>query len=312
MKKRILAIGQANVDFVMKLSRFPEDGQTVVSDGNYAFVVQGKGSNYAVCAARLGADIVLCSKVGNDSFGTQLIEKLTRDGIDTRFIAKDKNEKTTLKVVNAGENGLNRTILFSGAYALLNTTDIENAFTCYPDAVLLALEGNSENIFFSAKKAKEQNALLFLDISTPVTDLFIEELQKAEIVMVNDDAAIQLTGVRPASSASCLRVCVDIMNKIECKYVILKLGERGCFVYDGTHCHHIAPVDAQIVDRTGAGDAFSAALTFRYMENGKNILDACEFANAVCAYVISKPGAHTSYPTKKLLEEFISSIGTNI
>ena len=85
----------------------------------------------------------------------------------------------------------------------------------------------------------------------------------------------------------------------------LKLGERGCFIYDGIHCTHVAPVEiGTAVDTTAAGDAFTAALTYMYCENGGDIVKACEFANMVGAYVVTNPGAFSSLPTRKELEEF--------
>ena len=311
LKKRILAIGRSNIDFIMKLARFAEKGETVTSDGTYAFVPGGKGANFAVCASRLGADIVLCSKVGNDSFGSQLVDKFSAERIDVRFIAKDKNAKTSLCVIAAEETGLNRNTVFSGADASLNATDIENAFTCYPDALLLSFENNDENIFFATKLAKEKNVLLFLDTSSITYDFPLEQLGHAEVICVNEKEAIQITGTNPTSSANCLKTCLEIMNRIPCRYVVLKLGERGCFVYDGTHCHHVAPTETEVVDRTGAGDAFTSALVYRYMENGCNIIDACEFANSVCAYVISRPGGLSSFPTSKQIDEFLENTKTN-
>ena len=116
-----------------------------------------------------------------------------------------------------------------------------------------------------------------------------------------------LTGIKPTSSASCLRACVELMNRVPCKYVVLKLGDRGCYIYDGTHCNHIAPLDIGTpVDTTAAGDAFTAALAVRYMQNGGNILDACEFANAVGGYVVTKAGAFPSLPTLKELKSFLN------
>ena len=313
MKKRILALGSCNIDFVMKTSRFATTGETVVSDGAYAFVAGGRGANYAVCASRLGADLVLCTRIGNDSFGAQLVEKYRTEGIDTRFIAKDKVEKTGLCVICAQEGGRSSTTFFRGANKNLDETDIENAFTCYPDALILSLEYGVEKTLFTANLAKEKNALIFIDACPAADEFPFEDLPDIEIFCVNETQSKLLTGIAPTSSANCLRVCVDIMNRINCRYIVLKLGERGCFIYDGTHCHHIAPVESgTVVDKTGTGDAFTSALTYRYMENSKNIIDACEFANSVCAYSVGKPGGLSSFPTAKQLEEFLSEDKDNV
>ena len=101
-----------------------------------------------------------------------------------------------------------------------------------------------------------------------------------------------------------------VSSMVQTKYVGIKLGYRGCFVYDGTHYHHIAPVEiGNAVDTTAAGDAFMAALTHRYLENGENIVEACKYANSVGAYVVTKPGAIASLPTQKQLDEFLAASG---
>ena len=82
MKSRILVVGSSNIDFVARMSRLPLQGETLISNDSYAFVPGGKGANAAVAAARLGGDVVFCARVGNDSYGRQLVEKYKAEGRD--------------------------------------------------------------------------------------------------------------------------------------------------------------------------------------------------------------------------------------
>ena len=286
----------------------PEQGQTIMSDDTYAFVPGGKGANTAVAAARLGGDVVFCTRVGNDSYGEQLYEKYKAEGIDTRFLVMDKTARTGLAVIMVEKTGNNRIVVYPGANINLNDNDAEAAFTAYPDALIMQLEIDKETVIAASRYAREKGTKVFLDAGPVSTDFPLEQLGELEVLSPNETETRILTGITPNSSANCLRACVALMSRVPCKYVVLKLGDRGCYVYDGTHCHHIAPIDVGTpVDTTAAGDAFTAALAVRYMSNGANIIDACEFANAVGGYVVTKAGAFPSLPTTKELRDFLEN-----
>lgn len=311
MKKRILAVGSSNIDFVSRMPRVPEAGETLISNDTYSFVPGGKGANSAVAAARLGADVVFCTRLGNDNYASQLHDKYKSEGIDTRFVFRDKNAQTGLAVVMVEETGHNRIVVYPGSNALLSESDIEEAFTCYPDALLIQLEIDFNSVLFAANTASKQGAKIFLDAGPAKSDYPYASLPPLEVFSPNETETEIITGIKPTGSESCLRAAMAISSMIQTKYVVIKLGDRGCFVYDGTHYHHIAPVDiGPAVDTTAAGDAFTAALTHRYLENGENIVEACEYANTVGAYVVTKPGAFSSLPTQKQLDEFLSGSGS--
>jgi len=308
MKKRILAVGSSNIDFVGRMPRVPQPGETLISNDSYAFVPGGKGANSAVAAARLGADVVFCTRVGNDGYAFQLHDKYKAEGIDTRFVFRDKTAKTGLAVVMVEQTGHNRIVVYPGANALLSKADIEEAFTCYPDALLIQLETDFDSVVCATEMAHKQGAKVFLDAGPARSDYPYYSLAPLEVFSPNETETEIITGIRPTGAESCLRAAISICSMIRTKYVVIKLGERGCFVYDGTHCRHIAPVEIGIaVDTTAAGDAFMAALTHRYLNNGEDIFEACEYANGVGAYVVTKPGAFPSLPTEKQLREFLIS-----
>lgn len=310
MKPRILVVGSSNIDFVCRMDRVPMQGETMISDGSYAFVPGGKGANTAVAAARLGGDVLFCTRVGNDSYGKQLSEKYAGEGIDTRFITMDRAAKTGLAVIMVEGTGHNRIVVYSGANMNLSAEDAEEAFTSYPDALLLQLETDTETVVAATHMAKAKGTKVFLDAGPATREFPLEQLGPLEVLSPNETETEILTGIKPNSSANCLRACVELMNRASCKYVVLKLGDRGCYVYDGTHCHHLAPLDiGEPVDTTAAGDAFTAALAVRYMQNGGDILDACEFANAVGGYVVTKAGAFPSLPTLSELRAFLEKDG---
>lgn len=305
-KPRILVTGSTNMDFVCAVDRIPAAGETVMSDGKYFFAPGGKGANGAVAAARLGADVVFCTRIGDDDYGKQLLAAYENENIDCRFVFVDKEEKTGLAHIYREPDGQNRITVYSGANKRLSADDIEDAFTSYPDALLLQCEADPIASYYAIEQANKQKIPVFLDLAPVRHDMDLSKIGSCEIVSPNESETEFYTGINPGSMENCLRACIRLYSMIKTKYVVIKLGSRGCFIYDGIHQELISPLNVTSVDTTGAGDAFTAALTLRYMQNGGNITDAARFANCVGAYTITGSGAFDSFPTIKQLETFIN------
>ena len=307
--KRILVVGSANMDFIMNCDRLPSVGETMLSYENYTYAAGGKGANSAVAAALLGADVLFCTRVGNDNHGQRLRKLYTDCNIDPRFITLDTNTQTGLAVVMVEKNGHNRIIVYPGANMKLCERDVDDAVEAIPDAILTQFEIGEDIVIHTAQKAKALDIPLFADAGPARSDYPLEKLEKIEILSPNETETEILTGIRPADVESCLRASSALFNRAEMKYVVLKLGERGCFIYDGKYCDFAMPYDVDAIDTTAAGDAFTSALTYRYMSNGRNISDACNFANAVGALTTTKRGAAPALPVLETVEEFMRKCG---
>ena len=98
--KRILTVGTANIDFLAKTPYVPSRGETMISEGGYSFVPGGKGANAAVAAARLGGEVVFCTRVGDDAYGDRLLRIYAENGVDSRYIKVDRAEQTGLAYYN--------------------------------------------------------------------------------------------------------------------------------------------------------------------------------------------------------------------
>ena len=296
MAKRILVAGSSNIDFMLSTPYVPAPGETLVSDGEYGFAAGGKGANAAVAAASFGMDVFFCSRVGDDAYGDRLLELFAEKGIDTRFIKVDRSELTGLAAVITEKDGTNRIIVYGGANQKICEADVESALNgCCPDAVLTQFEIAPEAVIAAATGAAYDGIPLFVDGGAVKGDFPLEKLQKVEVFSPNENETEILTGIRPNSIENCLRASMALCNRVDIKYVVLKLGSRGCYVYDGKYCDLISPVEVPVVDTTAAGDVFTAALTAEYLRTG-DILRAARFANAAGALTVSKRGAISSIP----------------
>lgn len=306
MAKRILVAGSSNIDFLLTTPYIPAPGETMISSGKYAFTPGGKGANAAIAAKEMGAEVIFCSRVGDDAYGDRLVALFNERGIDTRYIKVDRIEQTGLAVVMLEKSGANRIIVYSGANSKISESDVEEAFSCYPDAVLTQFEIKPDAIIAAAKTAAYEGIPLFVDAGPADASFPLERLEKVEIFSPNENETEILTSIRPNNLENCLRASIALCNRVDIKYVVLKLGERGCFVYDGKYCDLISPYDVNVIDTTAAGDVFTAALTAEYLRTG-DILGSAKFANAAGALAVSKLGAVNSVPTLEEVKKLMNA-----
>ncbi|MBQ8747601.1 MAG: ribokinase [Clostridia bacterium] len=300
MKKRVLVVSSANMDFVQRMRRVPNAGETIVESAEYGYgyVPGGKGANSAVAFARMGDDCVFCTRLGADANGDRLLSVYQKEGIDTRFAVRDKEAATGLASILVEEDGTNRILVYPGANERLNEEDVEEAFTCYPDAVYLQFEIPDEPVLAAAKFAAEKNIPLFVDAGPARADYPLDQLGRVEIFSPNETETKIFTGIDPNSAENCLRAAIKLAGMVDAKYIVIKLGGRGAFLYDGKYYHIIPSISVPVADTTAAGDTFTAALIHFYLD-GVPMVDAVHLANCAAAIGVSRPGAYTSIPTIK-------------
>ncbi len=304
MKKRVLTVGSANMDFVMNMGRIPDGGQTVVERREYDYVPGGKGANGALTVARLDGDSIFCAKLGMDPNGQMLRAFYNEVGIDTRFIKFDKNSPTGLAAIMVEENGNNRIVVYPGANERLTSADAEDAMTSLPDGLLLQFEIPESVVIAATKFAAAKAIPIFVDAGPAYKDYPLSELAPLEVISPNESETYALTGVMPTTMDNCLRAATILMQKVQTKYVVIKLGSRGAYIHDGRYSRLISPYECEVVDTTAAGDAFTAAMTIEYLNTG-DIVRAVKYANVVGSMVVSRAGASSSIPTSSEVKEFI-------
>lgn len=302
-RPRILTVGSANIDLMARMQSVPRVGETVIEKNRYEYIPGGKGANAALAFSKMGGDSVFCCKLGSDTHGARLVRIYEESGINTSFVTADKKERTGLAIVMVESNADNRIIVYPGANKRLRPVDVEDAFTCYPDALYLQFELPEDTILAAAEYAREQEIPIFVDAGPANKDFPLESLGPVEVFSPNEEECYAYTGIRPASVESCLKACLALSNRIQAKYYVIKLGERGVYLYDGKYFKIVGPYNVDEVDTTAAGDAFTAALTIEYMRS-HDIKRACEYGNIAGAITVSRPGAFTSIPSHEDIRNF--------
>lgn len=300
-KKRILLIGSANMDLTMNMYKLPEAGEALIDDAGVAYMPGGKGANGAIALTKLGAQCVFSTKLGADAHGQKLYGYYKEMGIDASHVMVDRDHPTGLSVVIKESDGTVRSIIYPGANAHITTEQIIEAFNCNPDALYLSFEIPFSMAVAAAKVASAKGIPIFIDAGPANKEHALEALPPVEIFSPNEQETFEYTGVRPTNIESSLHAALAIFRRCKCKYVVIKQGARGAFLYDGKHYDTLPAIRTagKVVDTSGAGDTFTAALTVEYLRNGKDIKGAIAYANAAAAIAVTRVGTVSSIPTEE-------------
>ena len=309
---KILTVGSANMDMVLRMSRVPAAGETMLDyEGGMIHIPGGKGANCAVAAAKLGASSLFCTRLGADANGKSLYDTYTEYKVNTDFIKVDRTASTGMAVIMVEGSGANRIVVYPGANRTLSVEDAAEAISSHPDALCLQLETPYEVTLEAARMAAARGIPVILDAAPADRSIPFSEFPMLEIFSPNESETEIYTGISPTGAESCMRAALALSRMVKAKYYVLKLGARGAFVFDGRICHMVPSYQVKSVDTTAAGDAFTAAMTVAYCEGGcTDILSAVKFANAVGALTVTRLGASKSIPTREETDAFIRERGT--
>lgn len=307
MSKKILVVGSSNMDLSMNVYKIPEPGQTLLDDGGVAYTPGGKGANAAVAFARLGADCVLCTKLGADVHGQRLFTYYKEAGINTSAIKVDRDYPTGFAAILKEADGNNRIICYPGANSHISNENIIEAFSCMSDALYIGFEIPFSTAVAAAKIASAKGIPIFVDAAPASREYPLESLPYVEVFSPNETETLEYTGITPTGTESCLKAAYMIKSRVKCGSVVIKLGGRGAFIYDGKYFDMIpAYKPEKVVDTTAAGDTFTAAMTLEYLRSG-NLQNAVRYGAAAAAIAVSRRGASTSIPTEAEVMKFLGS-----
>jgi len=292
----ILVVGSINMDMVVRVARMPAAGETIPGEG-FATSPGGKGANQAVAAARTGAKCIMLGRVGDDAFGRTLKEVLAVDGIDCDNVMVTPETSTGTAMIIVDGLGENSIVISGGANQALTPDDIfpRGELFNLADVVLLQLEIPLPTVRAAMDLARRHCCKIVLD-PTPVHGRLPDELFAVDIITPNAIEAEQITGMQAGEERVDRQVASKLVEQ-GAGAAVLKMGGRGSLVVSADG--EIARVPAyrvDIVDTTGAGDAFTGTLAVA-AARGNCLADAARIANAAGALACTKFGAQAAIPT---------------
>ena len=307
-KRKIAVVGSSNTDMIIKTAKIPRPGETILG-GEFHMAAGGKGANQAVAAARAGGDVAFIARIGNDIFGKKAVEGFIRDGIDVKYVYKDRRAASGIAVIIVGADGENSIAVASGANANLTPEDVRRAGHMISSAkiLLMQLETPLETVRKAAEIAAAQGVPVILN-PAPARALDDHLLSRISILTPNETETEMLTGIKIRKESDMARASQKLLNK-GVRAVFITLGSKGAFVASETEkIRRIIPAfKVKAVDTTAAGDVFNGALAVALAED-RPLLDAARFANAAAAFSVTKMGAQPSAPRRKDIENFLGKL----
>lgn len=303
----VLVVGSANMDLYTRLDHIPVGGETILGSPIWT-TPGGKGANQAAAAARLGADVRFVGRVGEDEYGQRLTQGLVDAGVDVSLL-RTGDSPSSVAIILLTPDGENSIVVSPSSNQHVSSDDVDAAWAPGGDsvgAVVCQLEIPLETVLHASAVAEEHGARFVLN-AAPAQELPVELLRRADPLVVNESEAEFLLGKAAEDPSATPENLVTDLLALGSRSVVLTLGGDGAAVgIAGGAFHHVTGFPVPVVDTTGAGDAFVAAIVARLVD-GDDLFDAAEYANVVGALVVQKEGAQASYPNAAEVDKQIAS-----
>jgi ribokinase len=294
--KPIVVVGSYNTGLSMLVERLPKAGETLLGTG-YSEGPGGKGSNQAVAAQRLGGRVSFIGCVGRDRYGDDAFALWKAEGIDTKNVRRT-DAHTGLGFVIVDKRGGNAITVDAGANLELGPADVEAAVQTISKAsvLLTQLEIPVATVNAAAKVAKQHSLKVILNPAPALTSSGVE-LNGVDVLTPNEQEFLEMTGQADLKAGAALLLSRGV------KAVVVTLGETGAFVSTPTDAYTVPPPKVEVVDTTGAGDAFNGALAVALSE-GEPLRQAVAFANYAGALTVTRREVIPALPRRAELDEF--------
>jgi ribokinase len=300
MAAKIVVVGSFNMDLVILSPRLPHVGETVAAS-RFFTGPGGKGSNQAVAAARLGANVTFVGRIGQDAFGDAAMELWKGEGINTQYVVRDPKAATGVASIMVDNHGENMIAVALGANSQLTREDVDAASDAIEsaDVMLIQLEIDHTVAAYALRLARKLKTPTILN-PAPATNLPMEILVYPDYLTPNEGELEQIYGEHSIYEDD----SADYLLASDEQVVIVTMGAQGArwISRGGTAGVPTFPVD--VIDTTGAGDAFNGALAVALAE-GQTVTDAITFANATAALCVTRAGATGSMPPRNSVEALL-------
>ncbi len=307
---RILVIGSANVDLITRVPHLPARGETVTG-GTFQQAMGGKGANQAVAARRAGAAVSLVTSIGTDSYGTDVIDAMRTERIDTTHTRTDPDNFTGVALILVDDAGENSIAVASGANFSLLPDHLPDVFATFSGFSILVLQNEllPDTLAATLDAAGAANLPTLLNYA-PAGKLPLPQLAGLRVTLiVNRAEASALLGTTLGEELSASDAAVHL-QQVGFAAAIVTLGEQGsvCAVAgsNGESVLTIPAMPVKTVDTTAAGDSFCGALAAELVRDIP-LAQALRFASAAGALATTRHGTQPSIPNRRQIEAALAT-----
>lgn len=306
MNKRIAIIGSMNVDLVSRVPRFLLPGETLQGFDFHVYP-GGKGGNQAVAAAHLSGGVMMLGKLGDDANSALYWKAFQDNGIDASCVQTHPGINTGTAVIEVDTgSGDNRIVYIPGANQFVDRAQVDanwdKLMAC--GIFLLQLEIPLDTVTYAINRLHAAGKTIILD-PAPARALPEGLLALCDVVTPNEVELAMLTGL-PCGTAEQMVMAGQKLLGMGVRQVVIKAGRQGAWLVREGESRLFPGFQVQAVDTTAAGDSFNAGLAAALAE-GKSMVEAVPFANAVGALSTLGAGAQGAMPTRAQVDAFIQS-----
>ena len=308
----VIVVGSLMMDLMARAPRLPLPGESLLGD-TFGSFIGGKGCNQAIAARRMGAEVALIGRVGEDDFGRAFLESLAAEGVDHAHVSRDAQTGTGVACVHIGaETGQNTIIATPRANLTLTPALVEEALAALASAApcaqrrpifLTQCETSLESVEAGLKRARLLGLYTIFNVAPiPRTVIPAPMYSLVDALVVNEIEASALSGLPVASSHNAL-AAADALLSLGPRAVLITLGERGSLWRGeapdrrGAVTVETAAYPVTAVDATGAGDAFCGFLAGALSEN-MPLQEALRWASAAGSLTVTRMGAVPALPRR--------------
>lgn len=298
-QRRICVMGASFTDLIAYVPRLPVPGETLVGS-KFSTGFGGKGANQAVQAARLGSEVVMISKVGDDAFGRDTLKNFQDQGIDASCVSQAVGVSSGVAPIAVDAAGENSIIIVPGACGLISAADVEaarpNIQSC--GMMVCQLEVPMEATMAALRIAREEGLTTVLNTAPAPPDgqLPDEIWPLCDIVCPNEPELRGLTGLPTGTDEEVEAAAAQLLGR-GARQVLVTLGSRGCALFrQGAGATTVPAVRAEAKDTTGAGDSFLGAFAHHLITLGEPLEQAMASACRVAAVSVTREGTQLSFP----------------
>lgn len=282
----VLVLGSLNMDLIFKTEHNPRPGETVKSN-EFNVSVGGKGNNQAVALGKMGARVVMAGCVGSDEYGSKLIENLKKNGVSCDGIEKI-DDSSGLAFINVF-SGQNTIILYEGAngHVRVDMLKYREELIKRSKILLTQLEIPYDTVKWALKAAKKYKTTTILN-PAPAKILDDEVFHDTDIIVPNEIECRMILGLTDEEKTY-EEIARMLLGK-GIKNVVITLGDKGSFYTDNGKTYTYDAIDTDVVDTTGAGDAYIGALAYA-ISHDYDLSTSVKIATKVASVKISHLGA---------------------
>ncbi|WP_298262173.1 ribokinase [uncultured Litoreibacter sp.] len=299
---KVAVLGIFVADAAFRADRLPVIGETILGN-SFALGPGGKGSNQAVAAGKMGAEVAFISALGADAFAQMARDMWAEAGV-TPVIREIADSYTGAAFIYVDEtSGDNAIIVSPGAAGLIGVSDIERAREEIEnaDVFMTQLEQPMAAAFEGLRMARLAGVTTVLN-PAPAAEISQEMLELCDYITPNETETEALTGVA-VTDESTARKAASVLKGLGVGVPIITMGAQGVYL-DG---HGMVPAAklGKVVETTGAGDAFNGGFASA-LARGLSPLQAAQFGCVVAGISVTRSGAAASMPTRAEVDAQLS------